>query len=228
MKIEPSYRSSAVAQGVTECLLSTSLGFHGKILNPKLLLKPCELNWSCFRLIRQLNYIQCIKSFNVQSAENVCFSVCVRKAIWSVMVVSVTCRRTLNPGWCLFWACVTAQSEALIDDTFLRSPSSHWIGRSLTNQAVQPGASQSGFLWTTTPAQRTSLLTSKPATDLQGQRRAPPRLSPMPNSVWLAWVWTSCKGGSEMETRGRCVHVWSVNLLRNWRKCCCCVIGFPN
>lgn len=86
---------------------------------------------------------------------------CVRKAIWSVMVVSVTCRRTLNPGWCLFWACVTAQSEALVhDDTFLRSPSSHWIGRSLTNQAVQPGASQSGFLWTTTPARRTSLLTS--------------------------------------------------------------------
>ena len=57
---------------------------------------------------------------------------------------------------------------------FLRSPSSHWIGWSLTNQAGLPGASHSGsHVQTaarapTTPAQRTSLYTSSLPADLQG------------------------------------------------------------
>ncbi len=141
---------------------------------------------------------------------------CLKKAIRSVMVVSMTC--TLNPGWCLFWACVTAQSEALIDDdTFFapHPPTELDEVYPLKLCCLEPASQASmdrPLLEPTTPAQRASLLTSSLPLISWGQCKASPRLSLMPNSVWIAWVWTSCKGGSEMETRGRCVcvNVWSV------------------
>lgn len=99
---------------------------------------------------------------------------------------------------------------------FLRSPSSHWIGRSLTNRAAEPGATEAStdrpLLRPTAPAQRASLLTSSLLLISRLQWSDSPRLSLMPRSAWSARVWTSCKGGSEREVRAWCVCMWGVVL----------------
>lgn len=141
---------------------------------------------------------------------------------------------TLNPCWCLFWARYRSKHSAHRWWHFLRSPSSHWIGWSLTNRALLPGASESGFHQQTArrgPQHLLRGLHSSPAACHWSpgvSEKASPRLSLMPRSVWMAWVWTSCKGGSEMETRGRsvflsisCVTVVTLGVVmavRNWKR----------
>lgn len=149
----------------------------------------------------------------VPSAENVCFCTCLSKEIGCVMVVSMTCRRTLNPSvMFILGMCYCSKPSTHRWWHFLRSPSSHWIGWSLTNQAVLPGASQSGFQG---PQHLLRGLHSSPAACRwsPGVSGGPRQGCPLcPIQFWMAWVWTSCKGGSEMETRGRCVCMCGVFL----------------
>lgn len=78
---------------------------------------------------------------------------------------------------------------------------SRWIRGDLKQWTVQSQLASSASE-STTPAQRSSLLTSSLCPISWGQWRALPKLSLTPNSFWMAGVWTSFKGGSEMESKG--------------------------
>lgn len=93
----------------------------------------------------------------------------------------------------------------------LHSPSSHWTGWSLTSITSadwsQPGRQASLPVLIAAESHNTCsegfTLHQQPTPDLQGSVEGLAKVVPSAQFLlWTDWVWTSCKGGSEMENRG--------------------------
>lgn len=133
----------------------------------------------------------------------------------AIMVVSMTCRRTLNPSWCLFRACVTAQSEWTMALPLFPILPLNWMELNQSSCAdwSQPARPpRTDRCWSPQHLLR-GLHSSPAACPWSPGVIGGPRQGLCPILFWMAWVWTSCKGGSEMENSGRCVHVWRVLFL---------------
>ena len=171
-----------------------------------------------------------LKTLCVQCAEKCVSCTFLREAIWNVTAARMTCRHTLNPCWCLFWACYCSKRSAHGWWHFLCSPSSRWNGGSLTNQAALPGASQSGFhRQTAAQAYNTCskgvTLHQQPATDLLGSTESLAKVVPHAqislNGQGVDFLSGRIRNG---DWKGRSVKEWSgfVNLLCNCHHACRC------